>query len=255
MKSLQIFLLVLIIIGLGLIFTRDKWVPKLVQIILSQGDNGPYMPILELDKKSDTSTVSITTVSIKEENFTGKKSVIAGGSLLALESNKFINGTIGAFKAQADLDVPNMRKQFGADNPTANYTIDIVAKQLLGSKTEATVINVYTFTGGAHGSSYYKVFNVSAAQDKILSLADVVKNDMQSTFTDIVKIELNNWKPDGSAVVFPEAVNALTFTSFKNWTLDDKNITIYFDQYEIGPGVLGAVAFPISLDKVNNLLN
>ncbi|MCX6739379.1 MAG: hypothetical protein NT098_05035 [Candidatus Parcubacteria bacterium] len=30
----QIFLLVLIIVGIALIFTQDKWVPKLVEFIL-----------------------------------------------------------------------------------------------------------------------------------------------------------------------------------------------------------------------------
>ena len=37
LKAFQIFLLVLIIIGITLIITRDSWVPKLVDYILLQG--------------------------------------------------------------------------------------------------------------------------------------------------------------------------------------------------------------------------
>ena len=255
MKALQIFLLVLIIIGLGLIFTRDKWVPKLIQVILSQDSNGPYMPIFELDKEPNTNTISITPVSIKEENFTGIKSVLSGSGLLVLEAQKYIDSTVAEFKTQADRDVPDMRKQFGADNPTANYTLDVLAKEYKSTKYNAVIISVYTFTGGAHGSSYYKVFNTTLGGDKILSLSDVIKKEKQTAFTELVKKELNAWRPDGTIVVFPETVTELTFASFKSWNLDDKNINIYFDQYEIGPGVLGAVVFPISLEKIKDLLN
>ncbi len=151
--------------------------------------------------------------------------------------------------------MPDLRRQFGEDNPTANYSIDINAKEIKSAETDSIIISVYTYTGGAHGSSYYKVFNVSVLEDKILFLSDIITGNKQTVFTERVKNELNNWKPDGAVVVFGEEVNGLTFASFKNWTLDDKTLTIYFDQYEIGPGVLGAVGFPISLDKVKDLLN
>lgn len=88
-----------------------------------------------------------------------------------------------------------------------------------------------------------------------MSLSDIIKTEKQTAFTELVKKELNAWKPDGTVVVFPEAVADLTFNSFKSWTIDDKNINIYFDQYEIGPGVLGAVMFPISLEKIKDFLN
>jgi hypothetical protein len=55
--------------------------------------------------------------------------------------------------------------------------------------------------------------------------------------------------------VFPEDVAALTFDSFTNWSMDDKNLIIYFDQYEIGPSVLGEVAFPLPLEKIKSFLN
>ncbi len=60
---------------------------------------------------------------------------------------------------------------------------------------------------------------------------------------------------DGSIVgVFPEDVNALSFDDFTNWSLDNDNLTIYFDQYAIGPGVLGATAFPLPRTQIQNFL-
>lgn len=251
-KSLQIFLLVLIIIGLGLLATQDKWVPKLVEIILS-GEKSTKTKSTETETNSGK--VAVISTDINEANFTGKKAVIAGNGLLVTESNKYIEATIAEFKKRADVDVPDMRRQFGVDNPTANYSIDITAKEISSANITSVVMSIYTYTGGAHGSSYYKVFNVSEDESKLLALVDVMKADKQLAFAELVKKELHNWLPEGSPVIFPEEVDKLTFNSFKNWALDTNSIIIYFDQYEIGPGVLGAVAFPISLEKIQDMLN
>jgi hypothetical protein len=80
----------------------------------------------------------------------------------------------------------------------------------------------------------------------------VERND----FTEFVRRELNAWKPAGAdgPVVFPEDVKNLQFDSFVNWSIDGENLIIYFDKYEIGPGVLGAVAFLIPLNKIKDFL-
>jgi hypothetical protein len=72
-----------------------------------------------------------------------------------------------------------------------------------------------------------------------------------------VKKELNTWHPEGSDVspVFPDEVKGLEFNSFTNWSLNDKNLIIYFDKYSIGPGALGAVEFPLPLNKISNFLD
>jgi hypothetical protein len=202
-------------------------------------------------------SVTIKTQNIKEENFTGTAPIISGSGTLAKESQAYVDKTVADFKKQADTDVPAMRKEFGADNPTANYEIDIDAKYIKSAKTESIVMTVYTYTGGAHGNSFYKVLTVSVANSKILSLANIIKSSEQAAFTEFLKKELNSWKPAGSdaPAVFPEDVAALTFNSFTNWSMDAKNLVIYFDQYEIGPGVLGPVAFPLPLEKIKNFLN
>jgi hypothetical protein len=206
--------------------------------------------------KEKTTSVSITTKEIKEENFTGKVPVIAGSSALAVQAQAYINETVADFQKQANTDVPDMRKQFGADNPTAQYEIDIEAKYVTSSKTESIVLLVYTYTGGAHGNSLYKVLTASAVSGKILSLSDIIKKEEQKAFTLFVQKELNAWRPAGNSdsVVFPEDVQSLTFASFTNWSLDDKNLVIYFGQYDIGPGVLGPVAFPLPLSQIKNFL-
>lgn len=199
--------------------------------------------------------ITIGSKSIQEENFTGKVATVSGESVLAQKAQAYIDESVAEFKKNADKDVPDMREQFGADSPTAQYEIDIDAKEVKGAKAQSIILLSYTYTGGAHGSSVYKVITTSST-GTILSLSDIIRKDKQDAFTDLVKKELNKWSPEGSgpSPVFPDEVKALKFSSFTNWSLDDKNLTIYFSQYEIGPGVLGAVAFPLSRAKVKDFL-
>jgi hypothetical protein len=204
-----------------------------------------------------TTPISIKIQNIEEENFSGTKPIISGSSLLAVQARAYVEQKITEFRTQANTDVPDMRKKFGADSPPATYTIDIGATYIKGDKTESIEISVYAYTGGAHGNDSYKVITAISPNGKILSLSEIIKQDKQTAFTEFIKKELNDWRPEGSdtSVVFADTVKDLKFSSFVNWSLDDKNLTIYFDKYEIGPGALGAVVFPLSLDKIRDFLN
>lgn len=198
---------------------------------------------------------TISEQEITEENFSGNVAVVSGDSLVAVAAQAYINDMLDAFKIQADQEVPEMRSKFGENSPPATYTTDITASRVEGGETESAVVSVYTYTGGAHGSSTYKVFTARKADGKILSLADIIQNDKQGAFTSFVKNKLLKWRAgEDVPVLFAEDVNDLEFESFSEWALDDKNLILYFSQYEIGPGALGSVAFPLPLVELQDFL-
>ncbi|HEV7424641.1 MAG TPA: DUF3298 domain-containing protein [Candidatus Paceibacterota bacterium] len=253
-KTIRIFLLVLIIIGIVLLFTQKLWVPVLVNKILSSETSPAQLPPKQA--LNTTPSVTISTKKIKEENFSGTIPVIFGSRQVAVKARAYIETTVAEFRKQANADVPDMRKEFGANNPITQYEIDIDAKYAKSEKTESIIMSVYTYTGGAHGITLYKVITASLSSGKILSLASVIKKEQQNAFTEFVKKELNNWHDpsDNSLFVFPDTVKDLTFNSFANWSLDEKNLIIYFDQYEIGPGVIGETVFPLPFAKIKDFL-
>ena len=206
--------------------------------------------------KSTVVPVSIVKKSIDEKYFTGSKPLIAGSSVLVKEANKYIEQKIADFKTSAGVDVPEMREKFGADSPTANYTIDIGANYIKGNTTESIVINEYLYTGGANGNGLYKTFSASLKTGKILSVEEIIKTDKQSAFLALIKKKLLVWRPEGStqSVVFENEVKDLTMGSLSNWSLDGTNLIIYFDKYAIGPGVLGPVAFPLTISTIKDFL-
>lgn len=208
------------------------------------------------EANTPTTPISIEIEELEEDNFTAKVPVITGSGFIALEAKNYVTERINEFSSQANRDVPAMREQFGQDSPSSNYSIEISAKHIVGPTTEAIVMSLYEYTGGAHGTSVYNTINSSTETGEILTLSDLIKDGQELTFTSFVKGEITKASNSGATTitVFPESVQELTFDSLSNWSLDDKNLVIYFSQYTIGPGALGAIEFPISREKLSPYL-
>jgi len=187
------------------------------------------------------SPIVIIDTPIEEANFSGSRPVMTGSSVVVLSANEYLNTEIAAFKASADKEVPDIRKEFGNDAPPANYTIDFKAKHVVSPTTDSIVIDGYRYTGGANGMSFYKVFTAKRDGEQLLALRDVVRPEQQEAFAAYVRNEIIARQE----AIFQDDVNKLTFDSFKNFSLEENTLTLYFDKYEIGPGALGAVAFPL----------
>lgn len=221
-----------------------------------QAKDAPLPEMTEEIKVTTDGSISIESKEIDEKNFGGRVAVISGDSSLAVASRKYIDETVAEFKKQADTDVPEMIEQFGADNPVSKYELAIEAELYESEDTKSIAMSTYIYNGGAHGNSSYKVISASSTSGEILSLGDIIKKDKQDEFVSLLKKSLLDWRPyeTTDTVVFTEEVEGIQFDSLTNWSLDDKNLIVYFSQYEIGPGVLGPVAFPISLDKIKDFL-
>jgi hypothetical protein len=242
LKNMAILLLVILAIWLG--FRHPKTAPA------PEPENSAQAPA------NTSSGISITKEKITEANFSGSRPVITGGGDLADAARSFVDKTLSDFKTQADKEVPDIKAHFGADEPAAMYTLDIDAKDIKGPKTESIVLVEDIYTGGANDNEVFKVFTASLASGKLLDLSDVIKTSQQAPFTELVKKELDAWQPSGTTapVVFTDEVDSLKFSDFTDWSLDSQNLTLYFSKYAIGPGVLGAVPFTISLDKLSDML-
>ena len=142
MKKFRIFLLILIIIGVILLLTQKFWVPKLVNQILIWERTLPEKIIPSKEEPKTVTPPTITTKKITEESTVP---VILGSSAVAVQARAYIDKTISEFRKEAN---------------NGGYEINIDAKYIKSDKTESIVLSVYSYTGGAHGSSIYKVITV-----------------------------------------------------------------------------------------------
>ncbi len=244
-KTILLVLFLLLFVGFVVWYQKNR-----------KSDKQIFTPIPENPAVIE-SNIDIASQDTKEVNFPGKFPVITGKGILVVEANKYISSSIAEFKKDADEQVPTLREEFGTDTPTANYTIVIEAKLVKSSTTESIVLSHHVYTGGANGSGMYQVFTALMGGEEILSFPNVIKPIKQTEFTTLLKKKLLAWRPQGSTatIVFPDAVNVLKFQDIQNWSMDEKNLTIYFAEHEIGPGVLGAVPFAVPLSELKDFLS
>ncbi len=109
-------------------------------------------------------------------------------------------------------------------------------------------LNLYSYTGGAHGSSVDESFNFDINTGNRGVIEDFLGNNRNynKIILDNVKATINK-NPE---LYFKEAVDKLNVIPYnQKFFLTDKDLVIYFDEYEIAPYVAGIPKFYIPLSK------
>ena len=115
-------------------------------------------------------------------------------------------------------------------------------------------LNLYSYTGGAHGSSVDESFNFDINTGNRGVIEDFLGNNRNynKIILDNVKATINK-NPE---LYFKEAVDKLNEIPYnQKFFLTDKDLVIYFDEYEIAPYVAGIPKFYIPLGKFPKGLN
>lgn len=128
--------------------------------------------------------------------------------------------------------------------------------QIVERKTFSQLeLNVWTYTGGAHGNGYTGYFIIEHSTGKELGLSEFILD--LDAFTQIAEkyfrlqneidpmadlTELGFWFTDG------------IFRCNENFYFDDDNINFLFNNYEIAPYSAGQIHFSIPLSEIRQLL-
>lgn len=148
-------------------------------------------------------------------------------------------------------------KKAGEDTHFAlsmDYTIKTDSPQILAIEAAESQI-------AGSGSLSRTYYNVSKAEHKLLSLADLFKNDgyLEAISKDITAQMTQRMQADDSLVYdLKNAENPQGFaaiTAAQDFYINDKGqLVICFDKYEVAPGYMGAQEFVVSLDAIQSLL-
>lgn len=104
-------------------------------------------------------------------------------------------------------------------------------------------IDYYQFTGGAHGITTRKTYNYNLNDNKDLALKDLFKEGYN--YKDIINKEIGNQIQKNKENYFTDKNGFKGISDNQAFTFNDKEITIYFQQYEIAPYVTGIPTFNI----------
>ena len=128
-----------------------------------------------------------------------------------------------------------------------------------GNNTTSYVYDIYSFTAGAHGSAYKRVYSF----DKDNKQIDIAKTLTQAQLNKISKIAYNDIKnqmiknlevnSESQADINTEWLAEGTSPTRKNYSVawyDGSDLVVYFGQYQVAPYVFGEFEVHIPLSSL-----
>lgn len=135
------------------------------------------------------------------------------------------------------------------------YVLKMDTTIYTSSSTITYKLETYMFTGGAHGSTFVSTFtytkdgkliplsNILSGPDSLAKLSSSARNYLYEKLSD----QSSKHEIDTGTEPKEENWNA--------WYLTDHAITFIFQQYQIGPYVLGVQEFPMSRTEAKTILS
>ncbi|SHE33811.1 polysaccharide deacetylase family sporulation protein PdaB [Atopostipes suicloacalis DSM 15692] len=114
----------------------------------------------------------------------------------------------------------------------------------------------YQITGGANGFTKYQTYTFDISQDNFLSLEDFIdlSDENITEFKEIILAVIAN-DPELSEGIIEELLDdSLKQIKELKWSINEENFSVYWDEYEIAIGAVGAVHLVIPIDQIEPLL-
>ena len=108
-------------------------------------------------------------------------------------------------------------------------------------------IQLYEFTGGAHGMSYLKTFNYNLLTGKEIKLKDVFKEDVN--YKEIVNNYIKEEISKNKDIYFSGEEGFKGISDNQDFYIDNDGIVVYFGLYDIAPYYVGIPKFKMTWDK------
>lgn len=143
-------------------------------------------------------------------------------------------------------DLPEIENKF-----VANVDFDIKKNS---DNTLSILIMYYKYAGGAHGYSENVSYNVDMRTGKFILINDLFKNGVD--YKGVINEEIRKQIED-LIKLDPQNNGIYEFKTIKEnqkFYIQDNNLVIYFDLYDIAPYAAGIPEFIININKIDHIL-
>lgn len=195
-------------------------------------------------RNEDILAPKIVKESISKKNYNIEVSKIENGSLKYREVSDFIDYSVNDFQSQhEDFIDPDGRK----------YDLFIDTTVATSSQFLSFVVQVYRYTGGAHGSNVVKTFIYK--DDRLVDEKYIFKDSewrvlISKKARDYFKKELGSYLD----ISMLEDGTMPDYRNFNDFYISGDSIIFVFQEYSIGPYALGIQEMKIKLKDISNIL-
>jgi hypothetical protein len=134
------------------------------------------------------------------------------------------------------------------------YEYDMTTRIATSTKTVSYIIEVYEFTGGAHGNTDVATFTYDKS-GKLVTLDDFFAAPYLDRVAGLSRTYFYGTLGDYAEPEMIDAGTEATTTNFSAWYLTDQNITFIFGQYQVGPYVIGMPEFSIARSALSDIIS
>ncbi|HQA08297.1 MAG TPA: S-layer homology domain-containing protein [Syntrophomonadaceae bacterium] len=137
--------------------------------------------------------------------------------------------------------------------PVRNYeAVSRVQKSFLSDGFLSLYIDYYSYTGGAHGFTDRRAYNIDLTTGRELRLSDLFAPDFN--YISIINEEIKKQIQAGDEIFFDGELGFQSITENQPFYIEEGNLVIYFGLYEIAPYAAGIQEFRFPLDRFGNNL-
>ena len=243
MKKINLFVIIIILAVALVWFVKNERASTEIST-----EKGLEMSISSISQTDNFYNIQVEYPQFKDINATFNDQISA-----------FITGEIDRFKknAKENWDARIATTPPGQTVPeNTAVPFDFIANWKpvqLNKRYLSFVINIYSFSGGAHGLNKVYAFNYDIVQKKELTINDFLGNSPQALqelsqiATQQVTSQLQSSGVQIDDVLTPMIQQGTkpTLDNYNNFNFNYHSLTIYFQQYQVAPGYVGPVTITI----------
>lgn len=153
------------------------------------------------------------------------------------------------YEAEADKAAEEAEKSGEEDPYTPSYSHGIYSKVTRSDNQMFSVcVNVYSFTGGAHGNSFSYGVNFDTETGEVLSARHI--GDVTASVKDYVLKTIDESGKEAEEGLFPEYRDTIDTMFSQNmdelaYWFDDARLIVAFQEYDIAPHAAGILEFGV----------
>jgi hypothetical protein len=243
MKKFYLFIIIIILAAAVVWFVKNE---RVSTEISAEKD-------LEMSISSISQTDNFYSIQVEYPQF-GDIAAAFNDQVLSFitgEINTFKKNTKDNWDARIATTPPG---QTVPENPAAPFDFIANWKPVqLNKEYLSFVINIYYFSGGAHGLNEVYAFNYDIVQKKEITINDFLGNSPQAlqelsqiaAQQVISQLQSSGVQIDDVLTPMIQQGTKPTLDNYHNFNFNYNSLTIYFQQYQVAPGYVGTVTITI----------
>lgn len=249
MKKIYLFIIIIILAVAVVWFVKNEKASRDIS-----AEKGLEMSISSISQKDNFYNIQVEYPQFRDiaAAFNNQVSSLITGEIITFKKNAKENWDARIATTPPGQTVP--------ENPPAPFDFLANWKPVqLNQEYLSFVINIYYFSGGAHGLNEVYAFNYDIVQKKELTINDFLGNSPQalqelsqiSAQQVTSQLQSSDVQIDDVLTQMIQQGTKPTLDNYNNFNFNYNSLTIYFQQYQVAPGYAGPVTITIFKDTLN----